>query len=139
MPPIPGSTFRPPPGERPRLTRAQVWLYVAGYAVLAGGTAASAWAYRRAAKLDADNPLVPGLNDTKKSQYQLELYGGKANVLATDIQQWFTGLWHGRHLAYTLAVLTFAAAIACFFIAFFLPDFPPPDKGVAGGGTQPKR
>jgi hypothetical protein len=139
MPPIPESEPNLPRAERPPLTRAQVRLYIAGYAVLVGGTAASAWAFRNAAKHDAGNPLVAGLNDTKKSEYQLELYGGKANVLAADIQQGFTGLWHGRHLAYTLATLTFAVALALFFIAFFLPDFPPPHEDAAGSGNQPKK
>jgi len=77
--------------------------------------------------------VIVSAYDTKKYQDQLERYGGKANILATEMQEWFVGLWHGRHLAYTLAVLTFAVALACFYVALFLPDLPPfgedPDRG----------
>jgi hypothetical protein len=58
-------------------------------------------------------------------------------VLGNDIQQWFAGLWHGRHLAYTLAVLSFVVALALFFIAYFLPDFPPLEDRAAGGPEKP--
>ena len=37
-------------------------------------------------------------------------YGGQANLVASDITDWITGLWHGRTLAYTLAVLTLLLA-----------------------------
>jgi hypothetical protein len=45
-------------------------------------------------------------------------------VLGNDIQGWFLGLWHGRNLAYTLAVITIVLALACFYVAFALPDLP---------------
>jgi len=118
-----------------RLTRAQVWLFAVGYAVLISGSAGSVWVYRNAASDDLGDALMASAYNTKKVQDELERYGGKANVLATDIQQWFTGLWHGRHLAYTLAVLTVAASLATFYVALFLPDFPPPDGD--GGPKAP--
>jgi hypothetical protein len=46
----------------------------------------------------------------------MEMVGGTANLVASDITDWLTGLWHGRTLAYTLAVLTVVAAYAFFFI-----------------------
>jgi hypothetical protein len=55
----------------------------------------------------------------------MEYIGGNANVLGSEITGWFVGLWHGRNLAYTLAVLTIIAALLCFYIAFALPDLPP--------------
>ena len=69
-------------------------------------------------------------NETKIDQYRMELYGGKANILANDFQSWFDALWHGRELAYTLAVLAIVIGLACFLLAEHLPKipaFPPAD------------
>jgi|CZKI01.1.fsa_nt_gi hypothetical protein len=115
------------------LTRSQIWLYVMGYVVLVAGSVGSVWVYRRAAQSDANDAIIPGVYDTKKYQDQLERYGGKANILATEIREWFAGLWHGRHLAYTLAVLAFLIAFMFFYIALFLPDFPPAEDERAEG------
>ena len=124
---------------RQRLTRTQNWLYVLGYVVLAVGSVGSVWVYRRASRDAAGDTIIPGVYDTKKYQDQLERYGGKANILATEIQEWFLGLWHSRHLAYTLAVLAFLTACSCFYIALFLPDLPPfDDDGTEGRGGLKK-
>jgi len=36
----------------------------------------------------------------------LEFYGGKINVLAVELHQWWGSLWRGKALASTIAVLT---------------------------------
>jgi len=107
------------------LTPAQVRLYVAGYVVLIAGTIASAWAYRVAVVDEMSDALNAQARNTRAYQGQMEYLGGKANVLGSEISGWFAGLWHGRNLAYTLAVLTIVAALMCFYIAFALPDLPP--------------
>jgi hypothetical protein len=43
---------------------------------------------------------------SKKYVRELELYGGKINVLAVELHQWLASLWRGKALAYTIAVLT---------------------------------
>jgi len=43
---------------------------------------------------------------SKQYQRALELYGGKANVIAVELTQWFDSLWHGTRLAYTVACAT---------------------------------
>jgi hypothetical protein len=43
---------------------------------------------------------------SKKYLRELELYGGKINVLAVEFHQWLASLWRGKALAYTVAVLT---------------------------------
>jgi hypothetical protein len=111
------------------LSRAQVRFYVAGVAVLVLGSLASAWAYRSAFVDDMADQLAADALQSRNAQGQLEYIGGKSNVMASDIQEWFVGLWHGRHLAYTLAVLSIACALACFYVAFALPDLPPSDGG----------
>jgi hypothetical protein len=52
------------------------------------------------------NPLGYEPLETKQYIHDLELYGGKANVLAAEFRNWFAGLWHGRQLAFTIAVIT---------------------------------
>lgn len=65
----------------------------------------------------AANPLGYEPLDTKKYLHDLELYGGKVNVLATEFMRWWDGLWHGRMLAYTVTWLTIALALAFWFVA----------------------
>jgi len=52
----------------------------------------------------------------------VEVYGGRANVLASDVREWLEGLWQGRALAFTVASLS-ALLAAVVFIA--LTPLPP--------------
>ncbi len=63
------------------------------------------------------NPLGYEPEDTKQYLRDLELYGGKLNVLATEFTKWWYGLWEGRNLAFTLGGLTLLAAAAFWFTA----------------------
>ena len=54
----------------------------------------------------ASSSAVSSSYDPEQSKQYLrsmELYGGKANVLAAELRAWFDALWHGTRLAYTLA------------------------------------
>jgi hypothetical protein len=53
-----------------------------------------------------ENPLGYDPLETKKYIHDLELYGGEANVIAAEFREWFAGLWYGRQLAFTIAVIT---------------------------------
>jgi hypothetical protein len=68
------------------------------------------------------------LEKTKLYRHDLEVYGGRANVLADDFREWFAGLWHGRTLAFTVAGLTVLAALAWRFVSAS-PAVPPPGSG----------
>ncbi len=57
---------------------------------------------------------------SKMYMHDLELYGGKANVLACEFSRWFGGLWHGQSLAFTLACITILISIGFFFVAGYL-------------------
>ena len=73
--------------------------------------------------------------DSKKYLRELEVYGGKANVLATQFRSWFNGLWHGRSLAFTVAVISVFLALA---YNFFATPLPPAADGDAGReGNEP--
>jgi hypothetical protein len=124
--------------DKQSLTRGQIRLYIAGYAILILGSLGSAWAYRVAVVDELRDALVDQARATRNYQGQMEHIGGKANVLGSEIQEWFVSLWHGRNLAYTLAVLTIFVALMCFFLAFALPDRPPFGDGPAKDPTAPR-
>jgi len=81
-----------------------------------------------------ENPLGYEPLETKRYVHDLELYGGKANVLAAEFREWFAGLWYGRNLAYTVAVLT---ALVVFVIQFLATPLPPAPLGKEGNGVDP--
>jgi hypothetical protein len=78
-------------------------------AILAVGLLASAVIYRNATAASA-NPLGYDPADTKQYLRQLQTYGGDANVLASELREWFASLWHGERLAFTVAFLTLLTA-----------------------------
>ena len=61
--------------------------------------------------------MVDEFEESKRFTHDLELYGGKANVLASKFSHWFEGLWHGQTLAFTVAFLTVVIAVAFYFVA----------------------
>jgi hypothetical protein len=48
---------------------------------------------------------------------QMQVMGGKANLLSADFIEWFGGLWRGRSLAGTVATLTVVGTGAYRFVA----------------------
>jgi hypothetical protein len=72
--------------------------------------------------------IAPG--DSKKYQRNLELYGGKAAVLADELTSWFAGLWRGRALAFTIAGISIAVAGGLFLLAGLIASHP--DHGGPG-------
>ena len=75
-----------------------------------------------AARPEPENPLGYDPMQTKTYLHDLELYGGKANVLAAEFREWFVGLWQGRNLAFTVAVITVLMVLALRFIASLPPS-----------------
>ena len=65
-------------------------------------------------------PIAP--DNSKMYAHDLELYGGKAGVLANDFRYWFAGLWHGKSLAFTVACIVILASFGVFFVANHLPS-----------------
>jgi hypothetical protein len=98
----------------------------AGTLILIVGLLAAAVVAWRAVP-DTDQAYVAMLNNTKRYEYQMELMGGKSNILASELSQWFWSLWHGRRLAQTLTVLSVGGSLACFVVAHRL-GFPPPRR-----------
>lgn len=105
-------------------------------AILAAGLASAVVVYV-AAGPDADDPAGYDPMQTKTYLHDLELYGGKANVLAAQFREWFTGLWLGRNLAFTIAVLTVLVVLALRYVAAAGTFEPLDDPGKEGGPPPP--
>ena len=90
-------------------------------AILAGGFLAAAVIYVVAGPEPENSPGYDPMQN-KMFLHDLELYGGKANVLAAEFRGWFVGLWQGRNLAFTVAVLTILSVLALRFFARLASD-----------------
>ena len=64
-----------------------------------------------------DDPLLADPRADRKYKRELAMYGGKANVVSVEFMDWFGGLWQGRNLAGTVAVLTVVATVGFRFVA----------------------
>jgi len=65
-------------------------------------------------------PITP--ENSKMYEHDLELFGGKAAVLANEFKNWFGGLWHGKSLAFTVACISIFISLGVFFVAKHLPS-----------------
>jgi hypothetical protein len=65
-------------------------------------------------------PVMP--EDSKKYLRDLQLYGGKANVLMDEFRRWFVGLWHGKSLAFTVACISIFVSFGVLYTANHLPS-----------------
>ena len=64
-------------------------------------------------------PTAP--ENSKIYVHDLELFGGKAAVLADEFSRWFAGLWHGKSLAFTVAFISIVISLGFFFVAYHSP------------------
>ncbi|MGD0231344.1 MAG: hypothetical protein ABSC19_13455 [Syntrophorhabdales bacterium] len=68
---------------------------------------------------DSAYPIMP--DDSKVYERNMELYGGKANVLADEFRRWVIGLFHGTSLALIVACVTILVSFGVFYAANYLP------------------
>jgi hypothetical protein len=91
--------------------------------ILLVGLGSAAYIYRTAEKRANDvlgyevggegaYSVDPG--DSKKYQRDLELYGGRANVLLDELRRWLVSLWQGKTLAVTVALISLLIAFLVF-------------------------
>ena len=88
-------------------------------AVLICGLAGAIAVYFTAAD-DSENLAVYEFEQSKIYRHDLELYGGKLNVLLSEFMRWFGGLWHGKSFAFTIAFISFLISGLIFFAAKLL-------------------
>jgi hypothetical protein len=103
-------------------------LYMIAAIILLLGLGSSALIFLTA-NVDSDDMSMYEFEHSKMYRHDLELYGGKINVLASDFMRWFQGLWHGRSLAVTVACITFIISAVIIFIAYHAPSEPDTDSG----------
>ncbi len=113
-----------------KITDPQAFLNLIGFIVLLVGLGSAALIYRTAGNEPTDvlgyeiidgkaYPIAP--EDSKIYLHNLELFGGKASVLADEFRRWFVGLWRGKSLAYTVACITILISLVVFYFANHLP------------------
>ena len=71
---------------------------------------------------ESGNVIRP--DDSKEYLRSMELYGGKANVLADKLRRRFLGLWQGKSLAVIIALVTIITSLGFFYGANYLPERP---------------
>ena len=119
------------------------WLSILSVVILVAGLASALLIYRSAGNEPrnvlgyeegegSDRTIAP--EDSKKYLRDMELYGGKMNVLAAQITQWFSGLWQGETLGLTVAVITVLFSFGVLYTASRMP----PRSGT-GAGQKDRR
>jgi len=97
-------------GRGPRMDRIRL---IAG-SILAAGTVSALVIHRFA--VDTAAPFALEDENSKSYLRQMEMMGGKANLLASQVRHGFMGLWQGTTLAFTVFWISLATA-AVFWVA----------------------
>jgi hypothetical protein len=100
----------------------QTRLYTIAAIILVVGLASSLLIYFTAGEVDTDSVFGNQIEESKSYRRSLELYGGKANLLASEFMQWFNGLWHGKTLGITIGCLTGVICLGILLVAYNLPS-----------------
>ena len=96
-------------------------LQLTAVSILIVGLVTATGIYVLAAR-STDDMIAYEIEHSKQYQRMLELYGGRANVMAVEITQWFDSLWHGTRLAYTVASATVLIAVGFWLAAALVDD-----------------
>lgn len=103
----------------PRRGSLEARLYLAAALFLCAGIVGGIVIYALAPAPDTAAQFY-GMANSPQYVQQLQQIGGTAEVALAGFHQWFDSLWHGKPLAYTVAVLCIAAAVACFLAGHFI-------------------
>jgi hypothetical protein len=107
----------------------RTWLNLVSAIILLVGLSTAVLIYQRAGNNpygamgyeSADGtiyPIMPG--DSKLYRHNLEVYGGKFNVIMDDFRLWFVGLWHGKSLALIIACSAIIVSFGFFYAANYM-------------------
>ena len=115
--------------------RARLQVVAAG--LLLAGMGCAGYLYLTAEEA-SESTLVSEFENSKVYRHELEAYGGKVNVLASDLMRWFDGLWQGKSLACTVACSTILLSAAFFLVARHVAadDEPGDHGGQKPGGAE---
>ena len=117
---------------RPPLDGQHRRAYFVAAVILFAGIVSATVIYLRAGTVPATLAEFSA-DSSKKYLRDLQMYGGAGNVLATEIRLWFDSLWHGKRLAYTVAVGAMLGAAGYLFFTVYLPPLPKPGIDDDGG------
>ena len=104
----------------------RAWLRLASIIILLAGAVSAVLIYWSAVNAPADESgyeviggfVYPGGGQyNKKYIHDLQLYGGNAAMLSDQFMRWFSGLWHGTQLAYTVAIIAAVLSFVTFVVA----------------------
>jgi hypothetical protein len=101
--------------------------YLVAAIILLVGFVSAVVIYVRAGSAPATLPEFSA-DYSKRYLRDLQMYGGTGNVLATEFRLWFDSLWHGKRLAYTVAVITLLLSLGHLFFTVYLPPLPSQDS-----------
>lgn len=101
-------------------TDLQTRLYMIATVILLVGLGSAALIYLTAGNA-AESAALYDFEYSKRYIHDLEVYGGKMNVLMDQFLRWFDGLWHGRSLAVTVACISVLTSFVIFFVAYHAP------------------
>jgi hypothetical protein len=90
-------------------------LSLSSWIILSTGLIAAAAIYILASPEAMDNSA--NLLVSKKYIHDLEVYGGRANVIQDELLRWLEGLWEGKQLGVTIAFITGFIFLALRFLA----------------------
>lgn len=62
------------------------------------------------------------LQNSKLYRHNLEVFGGKLNVIMDDFRRWLNELWHGKSLAFIMACISIIISALFFYTANYLPQ-----------------
>jgi len=100
--------------QGPRLPR----IRLAAGAILAAGLVTAGVIFRLAATATATtSPYDQDPQDSKSYLRQVEMIGGSANLVASQLRGWLSGLWHGTNLAFTVFGLSVLVAGVFWVVA----------------------
>ena len=115
-----------------KISYLQARLYLIAVIISVVGSSGSMAIYLTAQAISEDG-LVYQFEHSKRYRHDLEVIGGKANVLADDFYRWFASFWHGKALAFTLACITAIFSFAFVLVAYNLPPESKPDDHSENG------
>jgi hypothetical protein len=101
--------------QQHRRSPVQTRLYLAGIVILVAGLVGGAILYLTAPAQDSAEAIYGVANDPRYVA-ELQRIGGNAEVALAGFHRWLDGLWHGKPLAYTVAVLCAVVAAICFWL-----------------------
>ncbi len=112
------------------LRERRVYLNLISAIILLVGWGSAALIYHHAGKNEsgiygyegADGTLYPlRPEDSKEYLREMELLGGKANVIVDKFRRWFVGLWQGKSLAVIIGGATLMISSGFFLAANYRP------------------